>query len=208
MSACRSKVDRGPAFEIPTQNEGIVVQQGSQAVLTARHSLWPGERSGRSDLLLQPVNDRTSPFFHSFLLKHRTSGREKGLFHPGLSRQRKPPACPPSRSHAGGPQAEDGGLRAPPGRRDALTPRCSAVLPLLSAASAVEPFSSRRWTQSTWPFMIASISGVLRGEGRGSSGESGLGNQLGCSAALSCPPATPRHIPGETPAALTGRGCP
>lgn len=106
------------------------------------------------------------------------------------------------------PKQKMEGSGHPPGRRDALTPRCSAVLPLLSAASAVEPFSSRRWTQSTWPFMIASISGVLRGEGRGSSGESGLGNQLGCSAALSCPPATPRHIPGETPAALTGRGCP
>lgn len=53
--------------------------------------------------------------------------------------------------------------RAPGTPRDALTPRCRAVLPLLSAASAVDPFSRRRWTQSTWPFMIASISGVLWG---------------------------------------------
>lgn len=43
-----------------------------------------------------------------------------------------------------------------------LTPRCSAVLPLLSAASTVDPFSSKRWTQSTWPFVIANINGVLR----------------------------------------------
>lgn len=66
------------------------------------------------------------------------------------------------------------------GPRDALTPRCRAVLPLLSAASAVDPFSSRRWTQSTWPFMIASISGVLQ-EGEAA----GLGNQLRSSIALS-----------------------
>lgn len=26
----------------------------------------------------------------------------------------------------------------------------------------MDPFSSSRWTQSTWPFMMASISGVLR----------------------------------------------
>ena len=162
MPARRRKVDRGPAFEIPTQNEGIVVQQGSQAVLTARHSLWPGKRTRRSDLTLQSFSNRTT-FFHSFLLKRCISGRENGLFHRGLLQQKKPPACSPSSLRAGG-RAEAAGLPARPGPRGALTPRCRAVLPLLSAASAVDPFSSSRWTQSTWPFMIASISGVLRGK--------------------------------------------
>lgn len=49
-----------------------------------------------------------------------------------------------------------------------LTPRWRAVQPRRSAASAVDPFSSSRCTQSTWPFMMASISGVLqRGQEKG-----------------------------------------
>lgn len=96
------------------------------------------------------------------------------------------------------------------GPRDALTPRCRAVLPLLSAASAVDPFSSRRWTQSTWPFMIASISGVLQG-----AEAAGLGNQLRSSTALSPlsqPPCKGDPVPHRShrkhPDKLTGRGCP
>lgn len=39
----------------------------------------------------------------------------------------------------------------------------------------MDPFSSSRCTQSTWPFMMASISGVLqRGQGKGE-GLVGLG---------------------------------
>lgn len=85
---------------------------------------------------------------------------------------------------------EAAGLQAHPGPRDALTPRCRAVLPLLSAASAVDPFSSRRWTQSTWPFMIASISGVLQG---GEAAGRRVGLEISCVQALpslpcpSCP---------------------
>lgn len=111
-----------------------------------------------------------------------------GSFTEDSCNEKKPPAWSPS-SLCAGRRAE-----ARPGPRDVLTPRCRAVLPLLSAASAVDPFSSRRWTQSTWPFMIASISGVLQG------GEAaGLGNQPRSSIApspLSQPPRkglTPCH---------------
>lgn len=58
MPTRRCKVDRGPAFEIPTQNEGIVVQQSSQAVLTACYSLCQkrgrGQRN-RATSLRTPV---------------------------------------------------------------------------------------------------------------------------------------------------------
>lgn len=90
------------------------------------------------------------------------------------------------------PKQKMEGSGHPPGRRDALTPRCSAVLPLLSAASAVEPFSSRRWTQSTWPFMIASISGVLHGVG-GEAAVGRVGLAISWAAALPSPAPPPPH---------------
>lgn len=199
MSARRSKVDRGAAFEIPTQNEGIVVQQGSQAVLTARHSLWPGERSRRSDLLLRPVTDTTSPFFHSFLLKYCTSGREKGLFHSGPSRQTEttslsskqtPHRRPPSRScGALGTQrcTHPSMQRSPPPLVRCVG--CGALLQQEVDTVNVAVHDRQHQWGSAWG-----------GEWAGA---------ISWAPALPPPaPATPQHIPGETPAALTGRGCP
>lgn len=197
MSACRSKVDRGAAFEIPTQNEGIVVQQGSQAVLTARHSLWPGERSRRSDLL-RPVNNRTSPFFHSSLLKYCTSGREKGLFHSGLSLQTETTSL----------SSKQTPRRRPPSRSCGTlgTQRCTHPSMQRSPPPLVRCVGCGALLQQEVDTVNVAVHdrqhqrGSARG-GEAAAGRVGWGNQLGSSAALSCPrhpTAHPRRKPGRT----------
>lgn len=174
-------------------------RQSSQPVTACGQERGAGGQTSSDQLTTEPAPSSTAPSSNTALQEGK-----RGSFTQDSHCKQKPPPCPPSRPHAGGPRAEAVGLWAP---RDALTPRCSAVLPLLSAASAVEPFSSRRWTQSTWPFMIASISGVLHGGERQQRGE--WAGAISWAPALPSPaPATPQHIPGESPATLTGRGCP
>ena len=199
MPARRGKVDRGPAFEIPTQNEGIVVQQRSQAVLTARHSLRPAKRTRSSDLTLPSFNNRATPFFQASFSHDASQEVKRGSLTEHLATKetirllsRQPPLrrVNKSRRAPGLPRSRGHTHPSVQGSPSPLV-RCIGCGSLLqeevdTVNVAIHDRQHQRGSAA----------------GRGSREESGLGRQLGSSIALcALPGAGPRatQIPRETP---------
>lgn len=80
MPTRRRKMDRGSTLEIPTQYKGIVVQQGSQAVLTPSHRLCRVKNSHGCEAV-PPAQQETAP--HA---RRRQSYSERGWICTGTAK--------------------------------------------------------------------------------------------------------------------------
>lgn len=196
MPARRCKVDRGPAFEIPTQNEGIVVQQSSQAVLTARHSLC--QKRGQGQTSFHHSTTELSPSSTASFSNTAFQEEELGSFTEDSCGNRKHLPVLQAAPMQEASEQKLQGSRHP--QRCTHPPMQSGPSSLVGCVSCGSLLQEEVDT--------VNVAVHDRQHQWGSVGRRGLGTVLGSSAALKSTPPPCDAAPEKHADKLTGRGCP